>query len=103
MSLALQSHVLDADQLQVDLMHQCGRLHDGFLALPLHKVYGQAVKFLVNTRCQGIERGRIAARPCEEKLCRITAWTVGSQTLGNRVTFVMNFFDEVRRRTAPVK
>ena len=25
------------------------------------------------------------------------------QPLGNRVTFVMNFFDEVRRRTAPVK
>jgi hypothetical protein len=25
------------------------------------------------------------------------------QPLGNRVTFVMNFFDEVRRRTAPKK
>ena len=25
------------------------------------------------------------------------------QPLGNRVTFVMNFFDEVRRRTAPGK
>ena len=49
-------------------MHQGGRLQDGFFALPLHEIYSQAVKFLVNARRERIERGRVAGCPCEEKL-----------------------------------
>jgi hypothetical protein len=34
------------------------------------------VKFLVNARRERIERGRVAAGPCEEKLRRISDLTV---------------------------
>ena len=71
MRLAFQSHVLNVDQFQVDLMHQSRRLQDGLFALPLHEIHGQAVKFLINARRERIERRRIAAGPCEEKLRRI--------------------------------
>jgi hypothetical protein len=71
MRLAFQSHVLNVDQFQIDLMHQGGRLQDWFFALPLHEIDGQAVEFLVDARRERIERGRIAAGPCEEKLRRI--------------------------------
>ena len=71
MRLAFQSHVLNVDQFQVDLMHQGRRLQDGLFALPIHEIYGQAVKFLVNARRERIERSRIAAGPCEQKLRRI--------------------------------
>ena len=84
MRLAFQRHVLNLDQFQVDLMHQGRRLQDGFFALPLHEIYGQAVKFLVNARRERIERGRIAAGPCEEKLRRISDLRVSHS--GFRIT-----------------
>ena len=40
------------------------------------KIYGQAVKFLVDARRERIERGRIAAGPCEKKLRRISDLSV---------------------------
>ena len=66
-------------------MHQGRRLQDGFFALPLHEIYGQAVEFLVNARRERIERGRIAAGPCEKKLRRISDLRVHSHS-GFRIT-----------------
>jgi hypothetical protein len=60
-------------------MHQGGRLHDGFGALPPHKTDGQAVKLVINTRCQGIQRGRVAARPGEQKLRRFRGLRIRAQ------------------------
>jgi hypothetical protein len=48
-------------------MHQGGRLQNGFFALPLHEIYGQAVKFLVNARRERIERSRTTGGPCEQE------------------------------------
>jgi hypothetical protein len=67
------------------LMHQGRRLQDGFFARPLHEIYVQAVKFLVNARRERIERGRIAASPREEKLRRIGDLTVCSHGLRDNV------------------
>ena len=52
-------------------MHQGSRLQDGLCALPLHEIYSQAVKFLVNARRESIQRGRVAAGPGEQELRRI--------------------------------
>lgn len=66
-------------------MHEVRRLQDKFVALPLHEIYGQAMEFRIDSRREPIERGRIAAGPCEEELRRIGGLTVRSQG-GFRIT-----------------
>ena len=67
MGLNIQRHVLNVDQLKIDLVHESCRLQNWFLALPLHKTDRQTMEFLINSRSQCIERGAIAGGQGEKK------------------------------------